>query len=110
MTTELADFKGPKRGAAGGSREAEYLCLHCERPVWRAGGVSSLGRHLAAHGGVQAFPAYRLVDAAGWELDGYGDRVLVGRKPRQAGRDGDGWVRTRVAVSGVAKGVKWSTE
>lgn len=100
MTT-LNVFDGPRRGSTGGQKESEFLCFRCERPVWRGGGVSSLGRHLAIHGHAEVFPDFRLVDGAGYELDGYGERVMVRRKPVQAARAGDGWVRTRQSVIGV---------
>lgn len=101
--TGLSNLNGTTRaGRLSGSRAAHYLCLHCTRQVWRAGGVSSLGAHLATHGAAQQFPAFALVDEAGYVLSFDGARQLNGRRPIPAPTDVDGWVRNRLDVYGVA--------
>jgi len=81
-----------------------YQCHHCGDGKWSPGGPSALGKHLAQHGEAQTFPAYRLVDAEGYELDWDGKRetARTGRSewsPVKARTDGlDGWVRSRRSI------------
>lgn len=74
----------------------QYLCLHCEDRVWRMGGASSLGQHLARHDmGAQEFPTYELIDPSGRALQFDGSLRPKAATPRT---DVDGWIRQRPLI------------
>lgn len=95
-------FSGSRTIPTGGKREPEYWCHRCKGVdrKWRAGGASELGRHQIIHRGIEAFPAFQLIDGEGYVLDFEGSRLRIDRKAVRASTAVTGWVRTRLLIMG----------
>lgn len=95
----MSGINGP-RATSNPALRPQFLCLHCRPSKWRHGGASSLGRHLAVHGGAQEFPSYQLVDADENQLDFDVNPTIVDQRRVPASIDVDGWLRSRPLVLG----------
>ena len=94
----IRNWNAPRR-AIDHAKTPQFRCTHCAEPVWRSGGVTVLGLHLAEHGIDTLAPSYQRVDSELYQLD-LDDSRLVKRQGNQrialpADDTVDGWIRCR---------------